>query len=219
MVLSLMRKHAKSWLIKFLIAIIAIVFIFYFGYSFTSQRGVKVASVNGENISGLEYQKAYRGLLEALQKEYKDVWSDNLIEVFDLKNRALENLIDQKLLSQEARRIGLDINEKEIQDQIMAYPAFQFQGWKRYHHQIFCPQEFRWRGPCRVRRMRCLLAGRQGLLSGRRHHGLPQLRSTVRFRPGQRGQRRVQPGAPEAAYHRRQGGPQYCGYPGRPTVL
>ena len=31
MVLSLMRKHAKSWLIKFLIAIIAVVFVFYFG--------------------------------------------------------------------------------------------------------------------------------------------------------------------------------------------
>lgn len=128
MVLSLMRKHAKSWLIKFLIAIIAIVFIFYFGYSFTSQRGLKVASVNGESISGLEYQKAYRNLLEALQREYKNVWSDNLIEAFDLKNRALESLIDQKLLSQEARRIGLDITEKEIQDQIMAYPAFQFKG-------------------------------------------------------------------------------------------
>ncbi|MGE5842948.1 MAG: SurA N-terminal domain-containing protein, partial [Deltaproteobacteria bacterium] len=30
---SLMRKHAKSWLIKALIAIIAVVFVFYFGYS------------------------------------------------------------------------------------------------------------------------------------------------------------------------------------------
>ena len=51
MLLSLMRKHAKSWLIKFLIAIIAVVFIFYFGYSFTEQEGAKVAEVNGEIIS------------------------------------------------------------------------------------------------------------------------------------------------------------------------
>jgi len=49
MVLSLMRKHAKSWLIKFLIGIIAVVFIFYFGYSFRSKGGVKVAYVNGEH--------------------------------------------------------------------------------------------------------------------------------------------------------------------------
>ena len=128
MLLSLMRKHAKSWLIKFLIGIIAVVFIFYFGYSFSSKMGVKIAYVNGEPISGLEYQKAYRNLLEALQKEYKSVWSDNLIKVFDLKNKALETLVNQKLISQEARRIGLDVTEKEIQDEIMAYPAFQFKG-------------------------------------------------------------------------------------------
>ena len=51
MLLSLMRKHAKSWLIKFLIGMIAIVFVFYFGYSFTSREGIKIASVNGDKLA------------------------------------------------------------------------------------------------------------------------------------------------------------------------
>jgi peptidyl-prolyl cis-trans isomerase D len=124
----MMRKHAKSWLIKVLIGIIALVFIFYFGYSFTAKKGLKVAYVNGELISGMEYQKAYWDLLEALRRQYKDVWNDNLIKVFDLKNRALDNLINQKLISQEARKIGLDVTESEIQQAIMDYPAFQIDG-------------------------------------------------------------------------------------------
>ena len=128
MLLGLMRKHAKSWLIKFVIAIIAIVFIFYFGYSFSSKEGVIIAFVNGEPISGVQYQKTYRSMLEALQKEYKAVWSDNLIKVFDLKNKAINNLINQRLLSMEAKRIGLDVTEEEIQDEIISYPAFQFKG-------------------------------------------------------------------------------------------
>ena len=128
MLLSLMRKNAKSWLIKFLIAVIALVFIFYFGYSFRSKEGLEVAVVNGEKISGVEYQRAYRNLLTNLQREYKTVWNDNLIEVFDLKNRALEDLIDRKIMSQEARKIGLDITEEEIRNQILLYPAFQFRG-------------------------------------------------------------------------------------------
>jgi peptidyl-prolyl cis-trans isomerase D len=128
MVLSLMRRHAKSWLIKFLIGIIAVVFIFYFGYSFTARSGVKIAYVNGELISGVEYQKAYRNLLEGLQRQYRDAWSDNLIKLFDIKNRALDTLINQRLISQEAKRVGLDVTEKEIQEKIMAYPGFQFQG-------------------------------------------------------------------------------------------
>ena len=124
MLLSLMRKHAKSWLIKFFIGMIAVVFIFYFGYSFTSKARLKVAYVNGEPISGVEYQKAFRNHLEALQRDYRSLWSDQLIKVFDLENRALQDLINRKLISQEAKRIGLDTTEKEIQNQILAYPAF-----------------------------------------------------------------------------------------------
>ncbi len=131
MLLSLMRKHAKSYLIKVLIAIIAVVFIFYFGYSFRSREGVKVASVNGEPITSTEYQKAYKDLLESLRRQYRDMWSENLIEAFDLKRQALQQLIDQRLITQEARRLGLDVTEDEIRSEIMSYPAFQFQG--RFH--------------------------------------------------------------------------------------
>jgi peptidyl-prolyl cis-trans isomerase D len=128
MVLSLMRKHAKSWLIKTLIAIIAVVFVFYFGYSFRSRASAKVAYVNGDVISTAEYEKTYRNLVEQLRREYKGVWNENLIKVFDLKNRAFESLIKQKLISQEAKRIGLGVTEKEIQEKIMSFPAFQFRG-------------------------------------------------------------------------------------------
>ncbi|MFO7784278.1 MAG: SurA N-terminal domain-containing protein [Thermodesulfobacteriota bacterium] len=138
MLLSLMRKHAKSYLIKVLIAIIAIVFIFYFGYSFHSKEGGKIAVVNGELITGVEYRKAYGEMLSALQRQYGNMWNDTLIEVFDLKNRALQELIDDKLLSQEARRIGLGVTEDEIRNEIMSYPAFQFQGRfdERAYHSV-----------------------------------------------------------------------------------
>ncbi|MBP1741368.1 MAG: peptidylprolyl isomerase [Deltaproteobacteria bacterium] len=128
MLLSLMRKHAKSWLIKALIAIIAIVFVFYFGYSFSAREGIKLALVNDEVITAVEYQKSYRSMLEALQREYRGMWSDNLVKVFDLKNRAMDALITQKLVSQEAKKIGLDVSEKEVQDKIMSNPSFQFRG-------------------------------------------------------------------------------------------
>ena len=128
MLLGLMRKHAKSWLIKAMIAIIALVFIFYFGYSFTSKKVAKVAVVNGETIKAIDYDREYRNLVERYQNEYKTLWNDTLIETLDLKNRALNNLIEQKLMSQEAKRIGLEITPKEIQTQILSYPAFLING-------------------------------------------------------------------------------------------
>jgi len=128
MVLSLMRKHAKSWLIKFLIAIIAVVFVFYFGYSFTSDQALKIAYVNGEVISGPEYQKAYRDMISALQRRYKDQWNDNMVKMFNVKQRALESLIAQRLMTQAAKRLGIDVTESECQRAIMSYPAFQVNG-------------------------------------------------------------------------------------------
>jgi peptidyl-prolyl cis-trans isomerase D len=128
MLLNLMRKHAKSWLIKFLVGIIAAVFIFYFGYSFRTGEANKVASVNGEVITGVDYQKTYRSMLETLQREYRSVWNENLVKLFNVKGRALESLISQKLISQEAARIGFGVTEKEIQEQILSYPAFQTGG-------------------------------------------------------------------------------------------
>ena len=128
MVLSLMRKHAKSWLIKFLIAIIAVVFVFYFGYSFTSDQALKIAYVNGEVISGPEYQKAYRDMISALQRRYKDQWNESMVKMFNVKQRALESLINQRLMTQAAKRLGIDVTESECQRAIMSYPAFQVNG-------------------------------------------------------------------------------------------
>jgi peptidyl-prolyl cis-trans isomerase D len=63
-----------------------------------------------------------------LQKQYKDYWNDNLIKVFKIKQRALDKLIDKRLISQEAASLGLKIADKEIEEAIIAYPAFQING-------------------------------------------------------------------------------------------
>jgi len=128
MVLSIMRKHAKSWLIKFLIGIIAVVFVFYFGYSFRSNQALKVAYVNGEVISGPEYEKVYRDMIAAYQARYKDMWNENMIKMLNLKTQALNTLIDRRLMTQAAKRLGIDVTEEECQKAIMGYPAFQVNG-------------------------------------------------------------------------------------------
>ena len=128
MILGMMRRHAKSWLIKFIIGIITIVFIFYFGYSFRSREGLKIAYVNGEVISGGEFQKLYMERIQALQRRLGKLWNDQMIKRLNLREKILEELIDQKLFSQESMRLGLDVNESEIQHAILNYPLFQIKG-------------------------------------------------------------------------------------------
>jgi peptidyl-prolyl cis-trans isomerase D len=45
-----------------------------------------------------------------------------------LENRAFNSLVNEKLIAQEAKKLGLEVTKKEVQNRILAYPAFQFKG-------------------------------------------------------------------------------------------
>ena len=128
MFITMMRRHTKGIMIKVMVGLIAVVFIFWGIYSFRETPGAKIAYVNGDLITGQEYEVVYRDMLDALQKQYKEYWNDNLIKVFRLRQRALESLINKRLISQEAARIGLKVTDDEVADAILAYPAFQVNG-------------------------------------------------------------------------------------------
>ena len=128
MFITMMRKHTKSILIKVMVGLIGVVFIFWGIYTFRERPGSKIAYVNGDLITGQEYDAVYRDMLEALQKQYREYWSDNLIKVFQLRQRALNSLIDKRLISQEAGRLGLRVTDEEVSDAILTYPAFQLNG-------------------------------------------------------------------------------------------
>ncbi len=129
MFMTMMRRHSKSILVKIIVGLIGVVFVFWGIYTIRGARpGSKIAYVNGDLISGREYQSAYRDMLLALQRQYKDYWNEDLIQVFQVKQKVLDSLIDKRLISQEARRLGLKVNDDEIADAIYRYPAFQVNG-------------------------------------------------------------------------------------------
>ena len=128
MFMTMMRNQSKSIMIKVMIGLIALVFVFWGVNSIREKPGAKIAYVNGDLITGLEYDAVYREMLNSLQKQYKDYWNDNLIKVFQIKQRALDKLIDKRLISQEAASLGLKIADKEVEEAILAYPAFQING-------------------------------------------------------------------------------------------
>ncbi|MBW2005773.1 MAG: SurA N-terminal domain-containing protein [Deltaproteobacteria bacterium] len=128
MFITLMRKHTKGILVKVMVGLIAVVFVFWGVSAIREKPGSKIAYVNGDLITGLEYEAKYREMLDALQKQYKEYWNDSLIKAFQIKQRALDNLIEKRLISQESARIGLGITDDEVADAIFTYPAFQVNG-------------------------------------------------------------------------------------------
>jgi peptidyl-prolyl cis-trans isomerase D len=126
--LRLMRKQAGSWLIKLLLGAIVIVFVFWGVGSFRSQRGGRVALVNGDQITLDEYREAYNNLIEQLRRRFGNNLDEDMLKKLQVKRQALNQLIDNKLLVQEAKRLNFRISEKELADAILNIPAFQRDG-------------------------------------------------------------------------------------------
>jgi peptidyl-prolyl cis-trans isomerase D len=126
--LRLMRKQAGSWLIKILLGAIVIVFIFWGVGSFRSQRGGRVALVNGDQITIDEYREAYNNLIEQLRRRFGNNLNEDMLKQLQVKREALNRLIDNKLLVQESKRLKFRVSEKELADAISNIKAFQSGG-------------------------------------------------------------------------------------------
>lgn len=126
--LRLMRKQAGSWLIKILLGAIVVVFVFWGVGSFRSQRGGRVALVNGDQITLDEYTETYNNLIEQLRRRFGNNLDEDMLKQLQVKRQALNQLIDNKLLVQESKRLKFRVSKKELADAISNFTAFQRAG-------------------------------------------------------------------------------------------
>ncbi len=126
--LRLMRDYASSWLIKIILGAIVIVFVFWGVGSFRAQRGGRVALVNGDSITMEEYKEEYNNLIEQLRQRFGNRLDDKMIEMLQVENQALNRLIDQKLLLQEAVKLNFRVSDDELAAAIREIKAFQTSG-------------------------------------------------------------------------------------------
>ncbi len=124
--LHFMRKHAKFFYIFFFLIIISFVF-FYVGPVDRNSNTVLV-EIGNSKIYLDEYWKTYDRLKDFYRDIYKDRFDDKLEKKLDLKDKALEMLLDERLLAMKARQMGLAVSDRELQEAIMNEPAFKREG-------------------------------------------------------------------------------------------
>ncbi len=126
--LRLMRDQASSWLIKVLLGAIVVVFVFWGVGSFRSERGGSVAVVNGDVITSDDYRNAYNNLVERVRQSFGNQFNEDILETLRVKEQALNQLIDNRLLVQEAQRLKFRVSNEELAEAIMDIGAFQNAG-------------------------------------------------------------------------------------------
>lgn len=125
--LGWMRKQTRSWFVYIAFGIIIVVFVFFYGWGGRGAREQEMVSlVNNQKITRRQYNETYENLLKLSRNTYKRDLSEE--EIGQLRQRAMDDLIDRTLLLQEAGRWGLMVSLDEIKREIANTPAFQREG-------------------------------------------------------------------------------------------
>ncbi|MDQ1278357.1 MAG: peptidyl-prolyl cis-trans isomerase [Thermodesulfobacteriota bacterium] len=126
--LELMRKHARNWIMKVLLAIIIIVFVFYFGSMTGRHKADAIATVDGKIITYLEYEKGYRELVDLYNRRSGGRLTEEMMKALNLKQQALDKLVYQAILIKKAQDLKVKVTDEEIKEFISSLPAFQRNG-------------------------------------------------------------------------------------------
>lgn len=135
--LKVMRDsfHHLKWIL------IAVVAAFVFGFVFidmglggSRMRGGNAgeqnfaARVNGETISYNDFYRSMKRLEEMYKQAYGQQFTPEMAAQMGLAKNVLDNLIDQRLLTQEARRLNIEASPEEVRKKLMEIPQFTENG-------------------------------------------------------------------------------------------
>jgi len=126
--LDLMRKHARNWIMKVLLGIIIVVFVFYFGSVGREQEARTLAVLKGRSLVYLNFQKEYSDLIELYRRQFGPNLSEELLKELNVKQQAFDNMIYKALALQKAEEWKITITDEELRQSIVNNQAFQRNG-------------------------------------------------------------------------------------------
>ena len=127
--LDFLRKRKRHWIIIFFVFIIAVVFALFVGSGKLRDQGSgEVAEINGEIISQREYALQYQRAVERYREMLKGSLTEEMIKGLNIKGNLIEELIQKKLVLQEARSLGLMASDDDVANQLTKVPEFQVAG-------------------------------------------------------------------------------------------
>src|SRR5512146_2129814 len=126
--LDLMRKHAYSWLTRAVVIALIGVFAFWGVSTGMFTRIKPVATVNGHQILTKDVDQQAQLLRRRLEQIYGPAEAAAALARYNVREQALDQLIDEQLVLDEANRLGLRISNAALERMIEAQSAFQVDG-------------------------------------------------------------------------------------------
>jgi len=126
--LDLMRKHSKSWIIKFLLIVIIIVFVLYFGATSGKQKADALVTIDKKTITAVDFQREYQDVVEMYRKRFGGRLTDDMLKALKIKEQVLDKMVYETILIKKAQELQVGVTDEELKNIIASTPAFQRNG-------------------------------------------------------------------------------------------
>ena len=100
--LRMMRKNAKSFVVKFVFGVIIVVFSFWGVGSMKAKQMTVAATVNGTSIERKTLDNSFRDLWRRYQEQAQGQFNPDEARSRQIKQEALSGLVDRRLLLDQA---------------------------------------------------------------------------------------------------------------------
>lgn len=91
-----------------------------------------VASIGHDSVTAREFQAAYRNYIDRMRSQI----NPEMLRAFRFERQILDALVTRKVITEEAKRLGLNVSATEIEQKILENPVFReggnFIGLTRY---------------------------------------------------------------------------------------
>ncbi len=130
--LDRMRRH-KNWL-KWSLAIVVLAFILLYIPDFLRNPAAGasgqdvVATVDGRSITVARFRRVYSQQMQAYRSAYGGNVDEKLLKQLGIDQRVVQQMIEEETAMAEASRLGITASDSEVQQRILAIPAFQENG-------------------------------------------------------------------------------------------
>ena len=130
--LERIREGSQGPWAMIIIGLVVLSFVFAGVGSYLNSSGETVAAtVNGEEIGLNELERAYQSQRSRMESQYGESVSALFADegyMQQFRRGVLDSLIDEKLVEQKARELGLRVGDDQIRDTIRSMPEFQLGG-------------------------------------------------------------------------------------------
>src|SRR5262245_10362333 len=121
------QRSALKWVWVILIAIFSVTLVTLYipvGDLPNVTLNNDVASVGNDSISAREFQTAYRNYVNQMRGQV----TPEMMRAFRFDRQILNNLVSRHVITEEAKRLGLDVSPNEVEQKILENAVFRENG-------------------------------------------------------------------------------------------